>query len=161
MAQPGLLALAAFLAEIGRIPATVSEPMLGEIRLQWWRDTIAAVARGGISGHPVADAFGAAIRRHDLDLSLLHRVIDARGFDFTGDLYPDEAALGLGMAGSEGVAKLRAAIQIGPEKVRFVACSVEHSPAWSEARKAEGYDSTLGKPFNKDHLLDTLAAVGK
>ena len=66
-----------------------------------------------------------------------------------------------GMAGSEGVAKLRAAIQIAPEKVRFVACSVEHSPAWSEARKAEGYDSTLGKPFNKDHLLATLTALGK
>jgi CheY-like chemotaxis protein len=61
----------------------------------------------------------------------------------------------------EGPAKLRAAITRDADKVHFVACSVEHSPAWSAARKAEGYDSTLGKPFNKDHLLATLAALGK
>ena len=42
-----------------------------------------------------------------------------------------------------------------------MACSVEHSPKWSEARKAEGYNATLGKPFNKDHLLGVLAALGK
>jgi PAS domain S-box-containing protein len=66
-----------------------------------------------------------------------------------------------GLEGADGVAKLRDAIQRDADKVHFVACSVEHSPAWSEARKAEGYNATLAKPFNKDHLLQTLAAIGK
>ena len=59
------------------------------------------------------------------------------------------------------MAKLRAAIQRDADKVHFVACSVEHSPDWSAARKAEGYNATLGKPFSKDHLLRTLADIGK
>ena len=35
-----LMALYAFNAELARIPALVSEPALGEIRLQWWRDAV-------------------------------------------------------------------------------------------------------------------------
>jgi CheY-like chemotaxis protein len=66
-----------------------------------------------------------------------------------------------GMAGSDGPAKLRSAIQRDADKVHFVACGAEHSPAWSAARKAEGYNATLGKPFNKDHLLGVLAAIGR
>ena len=103
-AQPGLLALAAFQAEIARVPATVSDPMIGEIRLQWWRDTIAKVAKAEVSGHPVADAFGMAIRKHRLDLTMLHRLIDARGFDLTGDFYADDATLAIAYADREGIA---------------------------------------------------------
>ena len=36
----------------------VSEPGLGAIRLQWWRDAIERAASGEAIGHPVADAFG-------------------------------------------------------------------------------------------------------
>ena len=35
-----LLALAAFHGEIARIPQTVREPAVGDIRLQWWRDAL-------------------------------------------------------------------------------------------------------------------------
>lgn len=66
-----------------------------------------------------------------------------------------------GLSGADGPAKLRSAIQRDSDKVHFVACSADHSPKWSEARKAEGYNATLGKPFNKDHLLGVLAALGK
>ena len=33
-----LLVLAAFAGDVGRIASSVSEPMMGAIRLQWWRD---------------------------------------------------------------------------------------------------------------------------
>jgi len=36
------LVLAAFHGEIARIPLLVREPMMGEIRLQWWHDVVAA-----------------------------------------------------------------------------------------------------------------------
>ena len=36
----------------------VSEPGLGDIRLQWWRDAIDRAANGEATGHPVADAVG-------------------------------------------------------------------------------------------------------
>ena len=35
-----LIALAAFAGEVGRIPAFVTEPMMGRIRLQWWRERL-------------------------------------------------------------------------------------------------------------------------
>ena len=38
--QPRLEALFALQLEIRRIPGAVSEPPLGEIRLQWWRDAL-------------------------------------------------------------------------------------------------------------------------
>lgn len=74
-----LIALAAFAGEIARIPASVSEPMVGEIRLQWWRDTLDAALRTGISatGHPIADALAGTMRRHRLDASLIHGLLDA------------------------------------------------------------------------------------
>ena len=40
-ARPALLALAAFSAEIGRVPfVAANEPAIGEIRLQWWREAL-------------------------------------------------------------------------------------------------------------------------
>ena len=61
--------------------------MMGEIRLQWWRDAVEAAALGRISGHPVADALGAAMREHGLDTQNFLRMIDARAFDLSGDLH--------------------------------------------------------------------------
>jgi phytoene synthase len=48
-----LITVAALMGELARIPLSVSDPALGEIRLQWWRDALAGSAR---TGHPVADA---------------------------------------------------------------------------------------------------------
>ena len=37
--RPQLLVLYAFNAELARVAETVREPMLGAIRLEWWRET--------------------------------------------------------------------------------------------------------------------------
>jgi len=66
-----------------------------------------------------------------------------------------------GLDGKDTPARLRSAITRDADKVRLVAASHDHAPAWSEARKSEGYDATLAKPFNKDHLLEALAATGR
>lgn len=102
-ASADLLALAAFTADLALVAASVSDPLIGEIRLQWWRDTIAAAATGTPVGHPVGDAMGEAIRRHGLDLLAIHRMIDARSFDLSGDLLADEAALQSYCADTEGI----------------------------------------------------------
>lgn len=46
--RPALVAVFAYLAEIARVRSLVSEPMPGEIRLQWWRDTLSGTAHGTI-----------------------------------------------------------------------------------------------------------------
>src|SRR5687767_346179 len=55
-----LLALYAFNAEISGIRDRVSQSLPGEIRLQWWRDVIAARDADAGAGHPVAEALLAA-----------------------------------------------------------------------------------------------------
>lgn len=84
-----LVALAAFAAEVGAIPARVREPMMGAIRLQWWHDAVDAAARGAASGHPTADCLGRTVSRHALDPALLHAVIEARLADVSGAPFAD------------------------------------------------------------------------
>lgn len=91
--RPALLALAAFNIELSRIAELVSEPMLGEIRLQWWRDALAGQSEETRTGNPVAEAMGEAMRAHDLPMAALVGLIDARTFDVSGETMPDLPAL--------------------------------------------------------------------
>lgn len=90
--RPALLALYAFDAEIGALRDRVREPMAGEIRLQWWRDALAAPA-GEAAGNPVADALRRAMAAHGLPLPALERLLDARVFDLYDDPMPDRGTL--------------------------------------------------------------------
>jgi phytoene synthase len=83
-ARADLLALTAFLGEVARIPEIVTEPAIGEIRLQWWRDAVEAAGDGGQTGNPVADALGDAIVRGGLPREELVGVIDACSEDLAG-----------------------------------------------------------------------------
>lgn len=85
-ARPALLALAAFGIEIARVRESVREVLPGEIRLQWWRDTL---EHRQPSGHPVADALLEAIARYSLPVPALIGVIDAHTFDLYDDAMPD------------------------------------------------------------------------
>ena len=92
-ARASLLALAAFAGEIQRIPATVSEPMAAAIRLQWWRDAVAAPDGTASTGHPIADAMRAAIRAHALAPDRAIGFIDAVSDTLSADPMPDDTAL--------------------------------------------------------------------
>lgn len=92
-ARRALLALYAFNVEITRVREQVSQPLPGEIRLQWWTDMLAGAGHGGVGGHPVAAELVLAIRRHDLPVDRLAKLIDAHIFDLYHDPMPDLAVL--------------------------------------------------------------------
>jgi phytoene synthase len=77
-----LLALHAFNLELARGREAVSEPALGRIRLQWWRDAIAECYEDKPRRHQVVQPLAAAIGRHDLPRKMFDRIIDAREADF-------------------------------------------------------------------------------
>lgn len=79
--RPALIALYAFNAEIARVPEVVSEPMLGQIRLQWWRDTVEAMARGEARGHEAAVALADTNSIAHWSPDRLVALIDARERD--------------------------------------------------------------------------------
>lgn len=86
--RDALYALYAFDAEIGRIRDLISEPMPGEIRLQWWRDVLAAAQPGAAGGHPVAAALVEAIGKHALSRTAFDNYLEARIFDLYDDPMP-------------------------------------------------------------------------
>lgn len=92
-ARADLLALIAFNVELAGIGEHVSEPQLGAMRLQWWSDALGKVSQGETTGHPVADAVGAALQRRKLSRARLDAMIDARSFDIAGKIMPDRQAL--------------------------------------------------------------------
>lgn len=89
------LALAAFNAEVATVREHVSQPLPGEIRLQWWRDTLTGAERAqeGVQGNPIAAELLKAVAKYDLPIEALVRLIDAHVFDVYDDPMPDMAAL--------------------------------------------------------------------
>jgi len=87
-----LIALYAFNAEIARVRETVSEPMLGQIRLQWWRETIEALAKGDVRGHEAAQALSVAFGP-SLDVEGMSALIDARERDLDDEPFEDMETL--------------------------------------------------------------------
>ena len=108
-ARDDLFALYAFNTELARIGEQVSEPQLGEIRLQWWRDALDRAAAGEVTGNPVADAIGRTARRCALSRASLARLIDARSFDVSTKIMPDAGALATYLANTAGALFLLAA----------------------------------------------------
>jgi 15-cis-phytoene synthase len=88
-----LLALYAFNVEIFRVRDQVTQPLPGEIRMQWWTDLLAGAAHGGIEGNPVAAELLAVIRAYNLPVEPLSRLIDEHQFDLYNDPMPTLAAL--------------------------------------------------------------------
>lgn len=72
--RDALLVLYHLYADIARIPSQVSDPMIGAIRLQWWRDLFDAVATGESRGAPI----GEALLVHPLAKEAVMPLIDGR-----------------------------------------------------------------------------------
>ena len=86
-ARNSLFAIHAFDCEIARIRQIVSEPLPGEVRIQWWRDTIEGGAPQSV-GHPLARALLVSIERFRLPIQAFLDLLDARIFDLYDDLMP-------------------------------------------------------------------------
>lgn len=88
-----LLALYAFNVEITRVREQVTQPLPGEIRLQWWTDMLEGLGHGDVEQNPVAAELLWAIRTHDLPIERLSKLVDVHIFDLYNDPMPDLALL--------------------------------------------------------------------
>lgn len=91
--RDALLSLYAFNAEIAGIRDRIHEALPGEVRLQWWRDVIAAEDDGASIGHPVADALKATISAYRLPKPAFDNMLEARIFDLYDDPMPSRTDL--------------------------------------------------------------------
>ena len=84
---------------------------MGQIRLQWWRESLAGIYDGTPREHAVVEPLARAVAAKDLPRELLEAVIDAREFDLRAEPPEDLEAL---RAYAEGTSTtlLRAALRI-------------------------------------------------
>jgi NADH dehydrogenase [ubiquinone] 1 alpha subcomplex assembly factor 6 len=92
-ARPFLFALYAFNAEVAHVAESVREPMLGAIRLEWWRETVEGAAKGVPRNHDVARGLAALFGEKRASLEDFEGLIAARAFDSSADRFADFAAL--------------------------------------------------------------------
>lgn len=91
--RAALLSLYAFNVEIASVRERVSQPLPGEIRLQWWRDVLESGSPEQAGGSPVATALLTTVRTHDLPVQPLLDMLEARIFDLYDDPMPSRTDL--------------------------------------------------------------------
>ena len=71
--RPAMFAIYAFNVEVSRAPWLTREPMIAEMRLQWWRDALEEIGQGGL------------VRRHEVATPLA-QFLDHEGAAILDDL---------------------------------------------------------------------------
>lgn len=88
-ARRRLMALYAFNLEVARARESVSQPTLGLMRLQWWRDALDGIAAGTPRAHPVVQA----LAEFPPDRPAVDRLLAARELDMQDRPIGDLTAL--------------------------------------------------------------------
>ena len=92
--REALFALYAFNYEIARVRESVTQPMLGQIRLQWWREVVETAYAGEVPRrHEVTEPLTAAIHKFGLSRPHFDRMIDGRETDLGDEPPADMVAL--------------------------------------------------------------------
>lgn len=97
--REAMFALLAFNQEIAKTREIVSEPLLGEIRLQWWRDALdkiygeGACASDRVTGHQVLDVLASAIQHHHLNREHFDALLDGRARELSSKPLADTEEL--------------------------------------------------------------------
>ncbi len=91
--RPHLYALYAFNYEVARIAESVNEPMMAEIRRQWWRETVDEAALGRARRHDVAEALCELFAHTAVEPSRFIGLIDARARDDSSEEFASMAEL--------------------------------------------------------------------
>ena len=147
--RSGLWTLYAFNAEIASIRESVSEPMIGQIKLQWWRDAILNINISGNKTHYLQLTILDLINKFNLPISELISLIDVRESDLEESPPADLEALYTYAENTAGkLAELVFRI-LCPEKTKNKELAVNLGTAWGLTGlvKAAPYHLKQGKNF--------------
>ncbi len=158
-----LAALHAFHAEVAKTRDTVSEPMLGQIRLQWWRETVDGIAAGATPRHPVAEALAPALAGGRLGTADLLALIDAREADLAPDGFATTDAF-LAYCNATAGALARAGLRaLGIDGAAADAAATEVGRAYAVAgqMRAVAANAARGHVLLPRDLLDAHGATAR
>ncbi|MEM9426674.1 MAG: squalene/phytoene synthase family protein [Pseudomonadota bacterium] len=117
-ARKMLFPLYAFNVEVARAPWVGSEPMIGEMRLQWWRDALEEIGAGGaVRKHEVTTPLAEVL--DPVAAALLDKSVAARRWDLYKDPFEDNGHLVAYLENTGGALMWVAARALGaPEAAR-------------------------------------------
>ncbi|MGP6085664.1 squalene/phytoene synthase family protein [Antarctobacter jejuensis] len=117
-ARAVLFPLYAFNVEVSRAPWVTQEPMIAQMRLQWWLDALDEIAAGGfVRRHEVVTPLAQVLS--GVDLARLRATVEARERDLERVPFEDETALLDYLERTSGGIALTALAALGaaPERV--------------------------------------------
>ncbi|WP_233495576.1 squalene/phytoene synthase family protein [Rhodosalinus halophilus] len=156
-----LFPLFAFNLEVARAPWVVSEPMLAEIRLQWWREALEEIAEGQPARrHEVALPLAGALDAEGA--RLLDGLVAARRADLERAPFADAAALWTYLDATAGTLHWVAARALGPaeEEVVRAAGQAQGLSAWLAAVPELEARGRLPLPDGRPEAVSALAREG-
>lgn len=122
-ARERLLPLFAFNVEVARAPWVTEEPLIAEMRLQWWRDALDEIAEGGVvRRHEVVDPLADLIRNVGVPVAVLHAMIDARRWDIAREAFDDWTAFDAHIDATSGGLVWAGAMALGAPEVLEAPC---------------------------------------
>ena len=77
-----IMTLLAFNYELGKIRETISEQMIGDIKLAWWREAIEGLYEGQVRSHYILKSMKKVIEKSNLPKKILLEMVEAREVDF-------------------------------------------------------------------------------
>ena len=161
-ARARLLPLYAFNLEVARAPWAAKEPLIAEMRLQWWRDVVENAASGAARAHEVAGPLHDLIRDTALPLAVLDRMVAARRWDCWSEPFADAAALHSYLDETAGALMWLAALALGAPPTAESAVR-----AYGRASGAAAYLSAVPElqargryPLPQGETAVTLARMG-
>lgn len=106
----------AFNLEVARAPWLTQEPLIAQMRLQWWRDAVEEIGAGGrVPAHEVAGPLAQVIRDAGLPVALCDAMIAARHWDIEKQPFADEAAFVAHIDATAGNLLWLAALSVGTD----------------------------------------------
>lgn len=111
-----LLALYAFNLEVARAPWVTREPLIAQMRLQFWRDAIAGIYGGTPQKHEVILPLAVVIHKAKLPRELFESLIDARHFDIGQNPHSSRESFDLYIENTSGALMELAALALGAGK---------------------------------------------
>lgn len=78
-------ALFAFNIEVSRAPYVTAEPLIAQMRLQWWLDALDEIEQGGlVRNHEVTLPLAQTVQAHGLSVARFRDMVEARRHDIDG-----------------------------------------------------------------------------